>query len=169
MIYILLLIYLISLRLLELAIAKSNARYQIDRGAVVVSDRYYPLIVTVHVLFIISLITESYMSHQFNQSLSVSLLIIFIILQVLRFWVILSLGRYWNTKVIINPNGGRLVKKGLYKYVKHPNYWVVFFELLTIPLLFGAYITTVIFPVAHVLLMTKRIPLENEALKKYTQ
>ncbi|MDV2580787.1 isoprenylcysteine carboxyl methyltransferase family protein [Alkalibacillus haloalkaliphilus] len=169
MIYILLLIYLISLRLLELAIAKSNARYQIDRGAVVVSDRYYPLIVTVHVLFIISLITESYMSHQFNQSLSVSLLIIFIFLQVLRFWVILSLGRYWNTKVIINPSGGRLVKKGLYKYVKHPNYWVVFLELITIPLLFGAYITAVVFPVAHMLLMTKRIPLENEALKKYTQ
>ncbi|MDQ0350815.1 methyltransferase [Alkalibacillus filiformis] len=169
MVYILLLIYLISLRLLELAIAKSNARYQIERGAVVVNDRYYPLIVTVHVLFIISLIIESYLTHQFNHSLSVSLLTIFIILQIMRFWVILSLGRYWNTKVIINPGGGSLVKKGLYKYVKHPNYWVVFFELLTIPLLFGAYITAVIFPLAHVLLMTKRIPLENEALKKYTQ
>ncbi|GAA0459224.1 isoprenylcysteine carboxyl methyltransferase family protein [Alkalibacillus silvisoli] len=169
MVFILLIIYLIALRLLELAIAKSNARYQTERGAIVVKDQYYPLIVITHVLFFVSLTIESYVTHQFDQSLPMVLFGVFIILQILRFWVILSLGRYWNTKVVINPKSGGLVKKGLYKYIKHPNYWVVFFELLVIPLMFAAYITAVIFPAAHIFLMTKRIPLENEALKKYSK
>ncbi|WP_188205981.1 isoprenylcysteine carboxyl methyltransferase family protein [Alkalibacillus aidingensis] len=167
MIYMLIIIYLISLRLLELMIAKSNARYQVERGGVEIKESYYPLIVLTHILFLISLISESYLSHGFETPFSITFFLIFVTLQLLRIWVILSLGRAWNTKVIVNPNEGLLVRNGLYRYIKHPNYWIVFLELVFIPLLFSAYWTAMVFPVLHVLLMLKRIPVENEALRRY--
>jgi methyltransferase len=93
------------------------------------------------------------------------LFLLFLLTQIARIWCIWSLGKYWNTKIIVLP-GSPLVKKGPYKYVKHPNYIVVGAELFIIPLLFGAYITAVIFPILHILLLRVRIPCEEKALNK---
>ncbi|GAB3066286.1 isoprenylcysteine carboxylmethyltransferase family protein [Virgibacillus ainsalahensis] len=96
--------------------------------------------------------------------LSYFLLTLFIITQSLRFWCIYTLGRFWNTKIIISPQFS-LVKEGPYKYVKHPNYIIVGIELFIIPLLFDAYITAIVFPILHILLLTVRIPIEERAFK----
>ncbi|MFK4997793.1 isoprenylcysteine carboxylmethyltransferase family protein [Bacillus sp. N9] len=69
---------------------------------------------------------------------------IFIMTQLARIWVIVTLGKYWNTKIIVLP-GAQIVKEGPFKYVKHPNYIIVTIELLVIPLLCQAYITALIF------------------------
>ena len=50
-----------------------------------------------------------------------------------------SLGRFWNTKIIILP-GADVVRKGPYHLIRHPNYVIVTTELLVLPLLFGAYV-----------------------------
>ena len=88
---------------------------------------------------------------------------LFIVLQTLRIWCIVSLGRFWNTKIIVLPRVA-LIKKGPYKYVDHPNYIIVGMELFVIPLLFGAYVTTFVFPILHLILLKIRIPKETEAL-----
>jgi methyltransferase len=88
---------------------------------------------------------------------------LFWITQLARIWSITSLGRYWNTKIIILP-GSDLVKRGPYKYVKHPNYIIVGVELFVIPMMFSTYWTAIIFPFLHLLLMTVRIPAEEKAL-----
>lgn len=84
--------------------------------------------------------------------------------QLLRGWILYSLGQYWNTKILVLP-GSRMVKKGPYRWIKHPNYLVVALELILLPLMFGAYLTAAIFTLINATLLLKvRIPAEEKAL-----
>jgi methyltransferase len=89
----------------------------------------------------------------------------FLIVQPLRYWAIVSLGTNWNTRVLLVP-GVTLVKSGPYRYFPHPNYVVVAVEVLTFPLIFGAWITAVVFSLLNAALLFVRIRTENRALKE---
>lgn len=150
-------------RLAELWIAKKNERYLKSKGAIEFGSEHYKWFIIVHFAFFITLIFEMTLIGHIAPTINPFLLILFIMTQIIRVWCLTSLGVYWNTKIIILPNRS-LVKTGPYKYVNHPNYIIVGIELCTIPLLFGAYVTALIFPLIHILLLTVRIPLENKAL-----
>ena len=83
----------------------------------------------------------------------------------LRYWAILSLGENWNTRVLVVP-GGKLVRRGPYRYFPHPNYVVVAVEVLTFPLIFGAWITAIVFSLLNAALLYVRIRTENRALRE---
>jgi len=89
----------------------------------------------------------------------------FVLVQPLRYWAILSLGENWNTRILV-VQGGRLVRSGPYRYVPHPNYIVVAVEMLTVPLIFGAWITAVVFSLLNAALLFVRIRTENRALRE---
>jgi methyltransferase len=91
-------------------------------------------------------------------------LVAFLLVQPLRYWAILSLGENWNTRVLVVP-GGKLLRRGPYRYFPHPNYVVVAVEILTFPLIFGAWITAVVFSLLDAALLYVRIRTENRALK----
>ncbi|WP_245807722.1 isoprenylcysteine carboxyl methyltransferase family protein [Halobacillus massiliensis] len=156
-------LFIIAQRLLELAIAKYNEKWMIEQGAVKVECSHYFLFIILHSGFLFFIFIESFLLKNGALLLSPFLLAAFIILQLLRVWCITSLGRKWNTKIIVLPNSP-LVAKGPYRYIKHPNYLIVFFELLIIPLLFQAYVTALLFPVLHFLVLKIRIPAEELAL-----
>lgn len=156
-------IFIICQRLIELMIAKNNEEWMKERGGVEHDERHYKWFVLIHTLFFLSMFVESMIINQADHSINYVLLLVFLGTQIGRIWCIYSLGRFWNTKIITLPNVS-LIKKGPYKYVKHPNYIIVGIELFIIPLLFGAVFTAVIFPVLHILLLRRRIPKEEEAL-----
>ena len=95
-------------------------------------------------------------------------LIFFLVVQPLRYWAILALGEHWNTRILVVP-GEKLVVKGPYKYLSHPNYVVVAAEILTFPLIFGARITALVFSVLNAILLTVRIKEEERALKELAE
>lgn len=159
-----LLIIVITQRIVELFIAKRNEKWMIDRGGKVLGEKHYKWIVGLHILFFVTLIVETDWSMQYVE-LNYMLLFIFFLTQFARYWCIVSLGKFWNTKIIVLPKVA-LIKKGPYKYMKHPNYLIVCMELIVIPLLFGAVWTTMIFPLLHIMIMFIRIPAENKALAK---
>ena len=84
-------------------------------------------------------------------------------MQPLRYWAILSLGENWNTRILVVP-GAKLVRRGPYRYLRHPNYIVVVVEILSFPLIFGAWITALVFSVLNAILLSARIRDENRAL-----
>ena len=165
MIYCLLIIsFIIGQRLLELYIARKNERWMLERGGIEVGNEHYKLFILMHIVFFMVLIYEVGSSLQSsNLTINVYFFILFLITQVGRVWCILSLGKFWNTKIIVLPKVIH-IKKGPYKYVKHPNYIIVFIELFVIPAMFGAYLTAIIFPTLHLILLTIRIPSEERAL-----
>ena len=85
--------------------------------------------------------------------------------QVLRYWAITSLGRYWNTRIIVYDQMTR-VQSGPYRYLRHPNYVAVVLEIAVIPMLVGAWYTALLFTIANgALLPFIRIPAEERVLK----
>lgn len=153
-------------RLTELTIAKRNEKQLLSEGAVEYGSDHYKFIVLLHVLFFISLVVEFILrgSHSELNTINYLFLVFFIILQVSRIWVLKTLGKYWNTK-ILRTHGIQLIRSGPYKYLKHPNYIIVVCEIFTIPMIFNLYYTAIIFTILNALILTVRIKVENEALK----
>ncbi|MDN4607822.1 isoprenylcysteine carboxyl methyltransferase family protein [Sporosarcina highlanderae] len=154
-------------RLFELLIARRNEKWMMSQGAFEAGATHYPIMVGMHILFFISLLVEVFF---FNRQLSpiwTILLTFFLIAQVLRVWCLASLGKFWNTKIIVLPNA-EVVRKGPYKWIRHPNYTIVATELLVLPLMFNAFFTAVLFTLLNCWMMTVRIPAEEKALKEAT-
>jgi methyltransferase len=91
------------------------------------------------------------------------LLAVFALLQPARLWVILSLGRYWTTRVLSLP-GTPLVRTGPYAWIRHPNYLIVIAEIAILPLAFGAYGLAVAFSAINLTLIVRRIAIEDRIL-----
>jgi methyltransferase len=147
-------------RLLELGLSRRNERLLRARGAVERGQGHYPLIVAVHCLWLLSTLVEGALR---GPTLWPIPLAIFLLVQPLRYWAIFSLGEHWNTRILVVP-GAQLVRRGPYRYLRHPNYVVVVVEILTFPLIFGAWITALVFSVLNAALLSTRIREENRAL-----
>lgn len=162
----LLLGFVILQRLLEVVYARSNEKAMRKQGAIEFGAGHYKWIVLLHVLFFLSLFLETW---AFGTGLGTGwqiFLVVFAIAQLLRVWALSSLGRFWNTKILILP-GAALVKEGPYRWLPHPNYLVVALEIAALPLIFGAWRTALIFSIANaLLLLVVRIPAEEKALQQ---
>jgi methyltransferase len=82
----------------------------------------------------------------------------------MRAWVLITLGRRWTTRIIVLP-GEPLVRSGPYRFVNHPNYWVVIGEIAVLPLVFGLWKVALIFTVLNAAALTIRVRAENRALR----
>jgi methyltransferase len=153
MYFILFIGFVIIQRLLELAVAKRNEKWALAQGAVEHGKDHYPFIVALHTLFIISLVAEYELR---GGILNYFMLMLFFALIMLKVWIVSSLGKYWNTKILRIP-GSMPVKKGLYRFFKHPNYFIVVCEIIIIPMVFDLYVTAIVFTVLNALMLTVRI------------
>ncbi|MEK4630419.1 isoprenylcysteine carboxylmethyltransferase family protein [Solibacillus sp. FSL R7-0682] len=153
-------------RLVELLIAKRNEKALLAKGAYEVGASHYPFMIVLHVSFFISLLVEV-MYFKSIQPPNVILLVDFLLLQLARVWCLLSLGAFWNTKIIILP-GANVVARGPYAYIRHPNYLIVCLEIALLPLMFQAYFTTICFTILNFIILSIRIPAEERALKEAT-
>ncbi|NMH70454.1 hypothetical protein HF072_16860 [Bacillus sp. RO3] len=167
MYFILFFFVLICQRLVELFIAKSNEEWMKRQGAREYGKAHYKMMVTIHIAFFVSLLIEGGFFHKGVNPFWPLLLTGFLLTQLGRIWVMSSLGRYWNTKIIVLPEA-EAVSKGPYKYLKHPNYLIVTVEFLIVPLLFNAYWTLFIFALLNQFILAVRIPLEEQALRSET-
>ncbi|MDQ3194133.1 MAG: hypothetical protein M3P82_03935 [Bacteroidota bacterium] len=161
------LLVVVSQRLTELWISKKNEKWLLDNGAVEYGQEHYKFIVLLHTLFFVSLIAEYNLRGRFYDLnvINYLFLVFFFFLQVMRVWVLKSLGKYWNTKIFRIFDSG-LVSTGPYKFLKHPNYIIVICEIFTLPMIFGLYYTAIIFSVLNAIMLTVRIGVENSVLEK---
>jgi methyltransferase len=152
-------------RLLELWYSRRNERRLRSRGAVERGSGHYPVIVAIHTLWLASTLVEGLLRGPEIPAWWPVPLAAFLLVQPLRYWAIYSLGMNWNTRILVVP-GGKLIRSGPYRYLPHPNYVVVAVEVLTFPLIFGAWITAVVFSLLNAALLYVRIRTENRALRE---
>ena len=154
-------------RLLELRVAARNLRWAVSNGGREYAPEHYPPMVAMHSIWIAALLLEGTLRDGAPSSLWWLWLGLFVAAQVGRYSVITTLGRYWNTRIVIVP-GGKRIQRGLYKYLSHPNYVVVALEIAVAPLIFDAWITALVFTLLNAaLLLLVRIPAEERALELY--
>ncbi len=119
--------------------------------------------VALHALWIASTLVEGILRGPEVPTLWPVPLALFVLAQALRYWAVFSLGESWNTRILVVP-GAKLVRRGPYKYLDHPNYVVVVVEILAFPLIFGAWVTALVFTALNAALLYVRIREEDRAL-----
>ncbi len=153
--------FIILLRVAELIYSKNNEKWLLKMGAIEYGKEHYPFMILLHVSFLCSLVLE-YMLRS-DGTYSNFILVSYFLLLACKFWVLYSLGKFWNTKIFRIPNGS-LIATGLYKFIKHPNYVIVVCEIVLIPLAFHLYYTALLFSILNLVMLYVRINEENKVL-----
>jgi methyltransferase len=155
-------------RLAELVVSKRNAAWAFARGGVERGKGHYPAMVLLHAGLLAGAVAEVWLlDRPFIPALGWSMLALVLASQALRWWCIGSLGRQWNTRVIVVP-GLSLVTRGPYRFVRHPNYVAVVVEGAALPLVHSAWLTAAAFTALNAVLLTVRIRVEDNALRGET-
>lgn len=146
-------------RLIEVRYAERNTKALLARGAVEVGRSHYPLIVLLHAAWLAAIVLALPRAPSINWPW----LGLFALLQAARVWVIASLGPYWTTR-IITLKDAPLVRRGPYRFVRHPNYLVVAGEIAALPLAFGEVWVAFAFTLLNAGMLAWRIRQEETAL-----
>ncbi|HTX96312.1 MAG TPA: isoprenylcysteine carboxyl methyltransferase family protein [Mycobacterium sp.] len=151
-------------RLLELVVSKWNAEWSFAQGAKEFGRPHYAVMVVIHTALLVGCVVEPWaLQRPFIPWLGWPMLAVVALSQGLRWWCITTLGRRWNTRVIVLPDAP-LVRQGPYRWLHHPNYVAVAAEGIALPLVHTAWLTAVAFTVANAFLLRVRLRVENSAL-----
>jgi len=166
--YVLLIAAVAAERLAELVVAQRNLAWSRERGGVEFGAGHYPAMVALHTGLLVGCLAEVYLlDRPFLPWLGWPMLAIVVAAQVLRWWCITTLGRQWNTRVVVIPGAAR-ISGGPYRLLPHPNYVAVIAEGIALPLVHTAWITALVFTVLNAALLSRRISSENAALASLT-
>jgi methyltransferase len=145
-------------RIAELAMARRNTGRLLARGAVESGADHYPVIVGLHAAWLAGLWWWGW-----NRPADLGWLAIYVVLQGLRIWTIVSLGERWTTRIITLP-GEPPVRRGPYRFFAHPNYAVVAAEIAVLPLVFHMPAYALLFSALNASILWVRIRAEVRAL-----
>ena len=152
-------------RLSELALARRNYVWAMQNGGREYGGKHYWMFVVLHTTWLLGILIESFLFQPSLPALWPLFLGLVIFAQVLRYWAIASLGRLWNTRIVI-VQGSDPVRTGPYRFLKHPNYLAVVIEICAIPALLGAWRSALLFSIINaILLLFIRIPAEKKAMR----
>ena len=151
-------------RVAELFVSQRNLAWSRARGGVESGAAHYPFMVVLHTGLLAGCLLEVWLGHRpFLPWLGWPMLVIVLLSQALRWWCIATLGRQWNTRVVIVPGAGR-VTRGPYRFLPHPNYLAVIAEGAALPLVHTAWLTAIVFTLLNAWLLTVRVRVEDRAL-----
>lgn len=151
-------------RVAELRVSRRNAEWSLRRGGVESGRGHYGAMVVLHTGLLAGALVEVWTRRpDFVPFLGWTMLALVLASQSLRWWCILTLGKRWNTRVIVVP-GLPLVRRGPYRWLSHPNYVAVVVEGFALPLVHSAWVSAIGFTVLNAALLTVRIRTEDRAL-----
>jgi len=162
--YLGLLLVVALLRLYELLISRRHQREMLAHGAQKVADPRFRWMVFLHTSVLVGAALEVVFLHRpFYPVFAAVCFAIFVAANVVRWWVIRTLGEHWNVQVM-NSTGMGVITDGTFRYVRHPNYAAVFVEMLVLPLMHCAWITAALGSAAHIAVLSQRLATEERVL-----
>jgi methyltransferase len=151
-------------RLFEMTVSRRHQRALVAKGAAPLPEPVFGAMVALHTAVIGGAAIEVVALHRpFIPALGLPALVMLVLANALRVWVIRTLGVHWNVRVVRSMPLG-VVTAGPYRFVRHPNYVAVFCELLALPLVHGAYLTAGLGAALHLLILHRRVTLEESVL-----
>ena len=152
-------ILVLAQRGLEELYSARNTKALLAAGGREAGRAYYPVVAATHLAWIASL----FFLIPPDAIVVWPLIAYYLVLQIVRYWVIASLGRFWTHHIITLPDAP-VVARGPYRYLRHPNYAVTIVETLVLPLAFGALALGAIMTALWWTVLDYKIWLEDEAL-----
>jgi len=162
--FLVLLVAVAAMRIVELRISKKHQHHMIERGASKAKDPVFPCMAMLHTMVLVGAAAEVVFLHRpYIPALAIPMLSLFIFANIVRWWVIRTLGEHWNVQVMDSTKLG-VITTGPFRYVRHPNYAAVFVEMIALPLIHTAWITALAGAVAHAIVLTFRLSAEERVL-----
>lgn len=159
-----LVILVAAVRLVELARARRNTRRLLAAGGREVGRGHYPVMVALHVALLAGAPLEVWLlARPLLPPLAALGLGVLAGTMALRWWVMATLGERWTTRIVVLPGAAR-VTAGPFRFLRHPNYLAVAFEVPAIALVHTAWLTALVVGGANLALLRHRIRTEDDAL-----
>ncbi|TCP95966.1 isoprenylcysteine carboxyl methyltransferase (ICMT) family protein YpbQ [Cricetibacter osteomyelitidis] len=157
-------IIILAIRFYSLSISIKNEKMLIQQGAIQYGKKVSTLLSAVHIIFYLSAITEANINQiGFNSYAPIGLAILIFALFML-FYVISALKGIWTVKLYILPEH-RINQSFLFKYVRHPNYFLnIIPELIGLCLFCHAKYTALIGLPIYLIILGIRIKQEEQAM-----
>jgi methyltransferase len=153
-------------RVSELRLAKRNLAWALEHGGRLIAEPHYWMFFVLHTGWLLAWPLEAWLRGPSLVLLWPAWLGGFVLAEALRYWAIASLGKRWNTKIVVL-DGEPLIRRGPYRFIAHPNYLAVALELVCVPMIFDAWLTALICSVLNAaLLLGLRIPAEVAAVRE---
>lgn len=151
-------------RLAELRISRRNQRQLEKQGVRKVAEPHFRPMVMLHVGILNAAAAEVLLLHRpLIPALAISTGVLFVLANLLRWWVIRTLAGHWNVEVMASSRVG-VVTSGPYRWVRHPNYVAVVIELFTLPMIHAAWITALAGTAANLEILRRRLDVEDRVL-----
>ena len=152
-------VYIIFARFFELILSKKNTTKLLQEGAKECYGFHYKFIVIFHIFFVSFFLIRSYSINIYD----IEYLYVFLIVQILRYKIIYDLGKFWTTRILVIKKP--MVKTWIFRNFRHPNYIVVFLEVILVCLFFNDLNSLILFAVINSILLGIRIFYEEKANK----
>jgi methyltransferase len=162
--YLALLLAVALLRFVELGISRRHQRSMLAQGAARVPEPNFKWMVAVHTAVLIGAALEVVLlKRPFLPVLGATMLGLFLASNLMRFWVVRTLGELWSVQVMDSTRLG-VVTTGPFRYVRHPNYTGVILEMISLPLIHTAWLTALIASLGYSVVLSLRIRAEEQVL-----
>jgi methyltransferase len=151
-------------RLIELRISRRNQQKLEKQGVRKIAEPHFRWMVITHAGVLAGAATEVILLHRpLIPALAITMLVLFVLANALRWWVIRTLAGHWNVEVMASSRVG-VVTAGPYRWVRHPNYVAVVVELFSIPMIHTALITALVGSLANLEILRRRVRVEDGML-----
>ncbi|MGH9702108.1 MAG: isoprenylcysteine carboxyl methyltransferase family protein [Candidatus Acidiferrales bacterium] len=151
-------------RLLELRVSRRNQRVLRKQGVQKIHECHFRWMVLLHAGILCGAALEVLLLRRpVIPALAISMGVVFVSANLLRWWVIRTLAGYWNVEVMASTGVG-VVTSGPYRWVRHPNYVAVVAELFALPMMHTAWITALVGSAAHLAILQRRVRVEDGVL-----
>jgi methyltransferase len=117
------------LRLAEIILGDINAHRMLRQGGKEFARWQRPVICLIYTVWLAGLLTHTPTHIQ----PSLFILVLFVALQLTRWWAIAHLGKFWTTRIVIVPLAFKITD-GPYRFLRHPIYAVLIAEIMALSL-----------------------------------
>lgn len=153
-----------ALRVVELIISRQHQRTLTERGVRKIAEPYFHWMVLVHIGVLGGAAVEVILlKRPFYPVLGTVMGLVFLCANLVRWWVIRTLGAHWNVQVMDSARLG-VVTGGPYRYVRHPNYAAIFAELIALPMIHTAWLTALAGAAGQIFVLSRRLAVEEAVL-----
>lgn len=151
-------------RLIELRVSRRNQRRMAEQGVRKIVEPHFPWLVAFHTVVLVSAGLEVLLLHRpFVPALAIPMAVLFVLSNLLRWWVIRLLADLWNVQ-IMESSRIRIVTSGPYRWIRHPNYVGVVMEVFSLPLIHTAWVTALVGTPLYMEILRRRVRMEDSVL-----
>ena len=147
----------------ESLVSFRNERKLRAQGAVEPPDDVWRLMAVTYPLAFAAMFAEGFARGGPSRAVFIAGLVVWAAAKGLKTWAIASLGPRWSFRVLVPP-GAPLVSRGPYRRLRHPNYVAVAGEMAGAGVMMAAPVAGVMFTLAFIEIMRRRVRVEERML-----